>query len=145
MPPKTVRVAQTTQHAMLAAAAVAWPREMAGLVGGQRVGTGCIVRAFAPLRAAACDAHHFEVPAAEFAATEAALRTAGHPWLGFVHSHPHGTAAPSHKDLAELWHDCLQLVVAVGPGTTAAVGAFWLSSRGAVALPILELETGCPR
>lgn len=102
-------------------AAQAAPREFIGVLAGHRDGDDLYVAACRVLPNTAADDAHFEVPAPAFAQQEAALRAQGLAWLGFVHSHPTGPPTLSPRDRAQLWRDCLQLLV-VGDDVRAFTG-----------------------
>jgi proteasome lid subunit RPN8/RPN11 len=119
------------------AAAQAAPREMVGLLAG--AGDAFAIERFVPVAGATCTEDHFVMPAAVFAAAEAACRARGERWLGFAHSHPQGGVALSPTDRACLWRDCLQLVVARGDGTTQ-VAAYWLTEDRVHTLAIVRAK-----
>jgi proteasome lid subunit RPN8/RPN11 len=89
--------------------------EIVGLLGGHRSPHVFDVRVFWPLAVSIPARDRFAVAGAEFARAEAQLRTVGHCWLGFAHSHPSGELGPSATDRRELWRDCLQLIAVPGP------------------------------
>lgn len=124
-----------------AAALAAWPGEFVGLLGGERDPARCGLRiaAFVPLAAATTTADAFAVPPPAFARAEAELRARGAPWLGFVHSHPDGVAAPSQRDQRELWRHCVQMIVATTRAGEPRIAAYWFDDRGAHPF---ALETG---
>src|SRR5262245_8503027 len=119
------------------AAALAAPLEMVGLLAG--AGDALTVERFVPVAGAICTEDCFVMPAAVFAAAEAACRARGERWLGFAHSHPCSSAALSATDRVTLWRDCLQLVVARGVGTTQ-IAAYWLSKDRIDTLAIVRAE-----
>ena len=86
-------------------------REFVGLLAGERTASQWRVTAMLPLPNLATGNDAFVVDPVAFAAAEAALRTAGFAWLGFVHSHPTSSAAMSAVDRECLWRGCLQLIV----------------------------------
>lgn len=135
MAPASIELSAASAQALTGAARAAWPLEMVGLLGGTVArrpdGDVWLVQHFLPLPGAACARDRFAVTPHHFATGEAELRGMGLAWLGFAHSHPDGAAAPSARDRAELWRDCLQLIVAVhGERDTARersvqLAAFW--------------------
>lgn len=110
-------------------------REFVAALGGHRDGEHLHVVAVRALPNRAGRGDRFRVDPVAFAAAEQALRTAGTPWLGFVHSHPHGPPMPSATDRAELWRDCLQWIAAPD-GDAVAVRAFWFTGERAAELPL---------
>jgi len=123
------------------------PREMVGLLAG--TGGAFAVERFVPVVGATCTEDRFTIPAAVFAAAEAACRARGERWLGFAHSHPQGSTALSAADRASLWRDCLQLVVVPGTGVpdgTTQLGAYWLTKDRVDTLAIVRAarETAGP-
>ena len=123
MRPDAVHVDAPLYAAAVAGATRAWPREFAAIVGGQWSAARAIVRAIEPL-ASTGNEREFAVDAAVFASAEADLRARGLQWLGFLHSHPGGTAALSLRDRRELWRGCVQIVVAV-TAAGAAITKAW--------------------
>lgn len=111
--------------AIAAMARAAAPRELVGLLGGPACGARRIEQ-FVPLPPECGGPHGFHVAAHEFAVAEAVLRGRGARWLGFVHSHPVGTAQLSHRDRRELWRECLQLVVGAASSAAPTFAAWWL-------------------
>ena len=106
-----LRISAAVRRAIARAVAAAHPREMVGAVAGASADDGAIITAFEPLPNVAGGEDRFGVDPLAFAAVEAGLRDRGHALLGFVHSHPDGSAEPSATDRRELWRDCLQLIV----------------------------------
>ena len=143
MLPRSVRLLPPVHDAMCAAAVAAMPREFAGILGGARSDGEITVHRMTALPAGATE-DHFDVPAAAFAAGEAELRALGCTWVGFAHSHPRGAAAPSLRDRASLWRDCLQLIVAVRANLTPHTAAFWLTAHAAVPLPLHVVTEATP-
>lgn len=70
----------------------------------------------------------FAVDPVVFAVAEAGIRREGLDWLGFAHSHPGDRAEPSARDLAQLWHGCLQVIV--GGEELQDLRAYWLHDDG---------------
>ena len=138
MPPTAVRLAPATHAAIQDAARAAWPREIVGVLGGGRDGDDLFVCWFQAMATAGCDEDRFVVAPADFARAEAEVRARGFSWLGFVHSHPRGSAAPSLQDRRELWPHCLQLILAATPSSPPRFGAYW---RDGATFADLELHT----
>ncbi|HZN41421.1 MAG TPA: Mov34/MPN/PAD-1 family protein [Planctomycetota bacterium] len=134
---RTVVLSDDARAALERAAAEAAPREMVGLLAGT---SAFAVERFVPVAGAACTEDHFTMPAAVFAAAEAACRARGERWLGFAHSHPRGSTALSAADRAFLWRDCLQLVVVPGGDGTTRIGAYWLTKDRVDTLAIGRAE-----
>jgi len=146
MRPSAVHVEPAIWCAALERATAAWPREFVAILGGTSRGDVAFVAAVEPL-AAASTGDAFAVDAVTFARAEAALRANGHAWLGFLHSHPDGAAAPSTRDRRELWQDCVQIVVATARGRDAWANAFRIGDGGVVPLPLhaAPAALGAPR
>lgn len=106
----------------------AWPHELVAVLGGARIDDIARIDTVLVLANSAAVSHgEFAVEALAFARSEHQLRRDGRQWLGFAHSHPRGTAAPSARDRRELWRDCLQLILATGsPHDEPSVCAFVL-------------------
>ena len=136
MPPASTCLDPAVHRSIVQAAIDAWPLETAGVLGGHRDHDAILVDRFLPTANAAGSADGFAVTPTDFASAEAALRATGRVWLGFVHSHPDGAAAPSDRDRRELWRQCLHLVVGVDGRGCARVCAFWLDGDGCPALPL---------
>ncbi|MBX3464853.1 MAG: Mov34/MPN/PAD-1 family protein [Planctomycetes bacterium] len=135
MRPARVRLAASAWQPIAANTAAAWPREMVAVLGGRREGEAAVVEAIVALTGAG-GTRGFAADPVRFLAAEASLRAAGWAWLGFVHSHPGGTAAPSALDRATLWRGCIQLVVGGVDPTRLQVGAYWLDESVPHPLPL---------
>ena len=135
MSSRPVVLTDAARSALARAAAEAAPREMVGLLCG--AGDALTVERFVPVAGASCTEDRFAMPAAVFAAAEAACRARGERWLGFAHSHPRGGTALSATDRASLWRDCLQLVVVPA---TRQIGAYWLTEDRVDTLAIVCAE-----
>lgn len=120
-----VWLAVAAQRAIERQALGAWPGEMVAALGGRRTGAALVIERIVPFAGAGGDGG-FAVPPAEFLAAEARLQHLGARWLGFVHSHPGGAAAPSARDRHELWRGCVQLIVGGARRDRLQTGAFWL-------------------
>ncbi len=139
--PRYVSIAAAVHTTLRRAFLTATPREFVGLLGGVRTTDSLGVTHFEPLPNAAIDTDSFTVDAVHFAAGEATLRHRGCTWLGFVHSHAHGSAQPSARDRTQLWRDCLQLIVGSGGpnGRGIDVRAFWFFASHYATLPIASV------
>ncbi|HEU4418461.1 MAG TPA: Mov34/MPN/PAD-1 family protein [Planctomycetota bacterium] len=139
MSSRTVVLSDGAWAALARAAAEAAPFEMVGLLAG--AGDALVVDRFVPVVGATCSEDRFTMPAAVFAAAEAALRARGERWLGFAHSHPRGSTALSAADRACLWRNCMQLVVVPSPGDGATeIRAWWLTEDRIDTLAIVRAE-----
>lgn len=111
--------------------------EFIGLLGGARATAWLRVECLIPLSNQAARTDCFAVDPLAFANAEHAIRQAGASWLGFVHSHPHGQVGLSTTDRAQLWRDCVQLIVARRALGELAVAGYWLTERGSQTLTLL--------
>lgn len=95
----TLAVPRSVIERLTAEAARAHPRECCGLLLGEPDGS-----AIAAVRPAANVAHeperHFEIDPVALIAAHKTERAGGPRLLGYYHSHPTGTAAPSARDRA---------------------------------------------
>lgn len=82
---------------IIAAAARAHPHEACGLLLGQGA---AITGAQATINIAPLPDRHFEIDPAALIAAHRGTRTGGPAILGYFHSHPKGSAAPSPTDAA---------------------------------------------
>lgn len=140
MLPRTVHLPTSMARALHAAAIAAAPREFVALLGGDAGADRLTIDRW---HALPNDAHvdgRFLVPPAAFASAEAATRATGHRWLGFVHSHPRGTAQLSGTDRTTLWRGCVQLVLGLRPAASdePVIRAFWLHGDAAESLPLVS-------
>jgi proteasome lid subunit RPN8/RPN11 len=125
-PAVTVTIDPGVLARLRAAHGAAGAHEVVGALGGWRTRAGWRVAAFVALPNVAADpAAAFAVAPDTFVAAHAALARAGTPWIGFVHGHPRGAAAPSAADHAALWRDGLQLIVAGPPERTELRAWHW--------------------
>jgi proteasome lid subunit RPN8/RPN11 len=135
MPPTTVELAHGARRTIQSAVRGAWPLEMVAALGGvQRGATVAIERVVAFAGAGGGDG--FAVSPVAFLAAAASLRASGCDWLGFVHSHPGGVAAPSQRDRVMLWHGCVQLIAGGDAPERLQLAAFWLDDEGVRPLPL---------
>jgi proteasome lid subunit RPN8/RPN11 len=109
---RTVRIARSALDAIVEHARTAMPAECCGLL----LGTGTAVAEAAPTPNVSDDPNRFFIePRAHIAARRAA-RERGLEVLGFYHSHPHSSPAPSVTDLLEAsYPDHLYLIVGFTP------------------------------
>lgn len=130
-----VTIDQAAHQRLLELARAALPREFVAALGGALRDGEATVDEVLPLPNVAADDDTFAVDPLAFARAEHELARRGHRWLGFVHSHPRGAAAPSSRDREQLWPHCLQLIAAPRPDApTVPLAAFVL--RDAVAHPL---------
>jgi len=131
-----LQLAATARAAIERACRAAWPREVVALLGGNGGDVGpWRVDAVEVLADARTSGDAFDVDAVAFARGEHALRERGRRFVGFVHSHPGGAAAPSVRDRQQLWSDCVQMIAATdGDGVT--LRAFRLRGERVEPLPI---------
>lgn len=121
---------------LLQLARAAAPRECVAALGGTVHDGHASVTAARPLPNAARGDDAFAVDPIAFCRADRALTRRDRRWLGFVHSHARGAAAPSARDRQQLWPDCLQLIVAAGADGDARVAAFVLRDGAPRALPL---------
>jgi proteasome lid subunit RPN8/RPN11 len=140
MCPDEVQLEVTARQAIEHRVRAAWPLEMVAAVGGQRVGRVLRIDQIVPFEGAGSD-DGFVVPPTAFLAAASCLQLARAPWLGFVHSHPGGSPAPSARDRRELWRGCVQLIVGGARRDELQTAAFWL--QGDTCTP-LRLTQPCP-
>ncbi|MFT4839806.1 MAG: proteasome lid subunit RPN8/RPN11 [Candidatus Azotimanducaceae bacterium] len=107
---------EAAEATLLRAAQAAAPREIAAVLGGCVVGATAQVRRVLMLpNEAVDDQASFAVDGVAFTQCEHELRRGGDTFLGFAHSHPHGSTAPSIRDREQLWTECVQVIT---DGTT---------------------------
>lgn len=129
-----VRIEPDTLSELRAAAAAAWPREMAGILGGRVTRKGVWVTTFVACQSGSPSA--FQIPPEQFAAAEGQLRDGDREFLGFVHSHPGGAAHPSQQDLDAAWPGSLHLVLGGAQVDRIDVRAFRVTAGIATPLPL---------
>jgi proteasome lid subunit RPN8/RPN11 len=135
--PHAVTIAPEVHAALLRAHRAAGTREFAGALAGRTTAAGAHVARYAPLANAAAGADRFRVDPHAFVRALDALERDGARWLGFVHGHPRGPAAPSAVDAAELWRDCLHLIVGAATGCSGhEVRGFHWSHGGFREVPL---------
>ena len=144
LPPARVELPAELQQDLLRAARAALPREFVAALGGRRGPDGWHLDAKLPLPNVANAADRFEVPPAAFAAAEAELRQRQLVWLGFVHSHPDGSAAPSGVDHDQLWWHCLQCIVSVPRSGGGRLECHWCDAAGCRTLPLTRPAAVAP-
>jgi proteasome lid subunit RPN8/RPN11 len=102
---------QAAEALLLHAARVAAPREIVAVLGGCIAGANAQVRQVVMLPNDAIDgAASFAVDSVAFSQCEHELRNGGDTFLGFAHSHPNGSTAPSIRDREQLWTECVQMI-----------------------------------
>jgi proteasome lid subunit RPN8/RPN11 len=140
MPPSEVLLDAAVHGAILRHAADSMPFEMAGALGGHLDGGRPVVDRWLPLGLLQRGTADFRADAVAFARAEATLRAEDRRWHGFVHSHPGAATEPSKRDRAELWRDCVQLIVGAG----GEMRAFWLDggSLCELGLRIVAMQQG---
>jgi proteasome lid subunit RPN8/RPN11 len=126
MRPSEVRLTVAAQQAIERGTNASWPREMVAALGGRRCADVVLVEQVVPFPTAG-EHDSFLVPPASFLDAERRIRRAGGRWLGFVHSHPGGAAAPSARDRAELWRACVQMIVGGARREALCAAAFWFA------------------
>lgn len=131
----SVRMDHEVRTALLRSTANAADREFVGVLAGERTAAHWRITAVRPLPNLAPTDDAFVVDATAFAVAEGALRAEGLEWLGFVHSHPHGSPALSAIDREQLWRGCLQLLIGGGPAA-GEVRAFFGDAQGWHCLPL---------
>jgi proteasome lid subunit RPN8/RPN11 len=110
---------------LVAAAQAAFPRECCGLVEGVVEGRAARALALHPATNLSRDADRFELDPAEQFRLLRALRGTGRDIIGCYHSHPHGRAEPSPRDLAGAGEDnFVWLIAGVAPGAVPVLAAF---------------------
>ena len=106
---------------LLRATAAAAPRECAAVLGGSRGPGRASITQLVEVPNVGRGEDAFAVDPVDFARAERAITRRGLTFLGFAHSHPRGAAAPSLRDLKELWTGCFHLIAGA-----SQVRAFWL-------------------
>lgn len=104
-----------------AEAKAAHPHECCGLIEGWREDGIFHVSALHPARNLSSQAERFEIDPADHLAASRAARANGHALIGCYHSHPHGAAKPSARDLAGAGEDNFVWLIAGDEGLRAFV------------------------
>jgi proteasome lid subunit RPN8/RPN11 len=87
----------------------AYPMEGCGLLSGRRH-----VERFIPVKNISESSAEYEMDPAELIATLRKVREAGEGLLAIYHSHPHGPAAPSKKDIERAYYpEAAHLIVSL--------------------------------
>ena len=141
--PGRVLILAATRVAIANAMHDARPREGCGVLTGWWRQDPCIA-AFAPLDNRDQGTDRFEADPAAFLRVCVAAERRGLTVLGFVHSHPNGTTAPSRRDAELLWRQSLQLIAAPHDDGSCPIEAFWHGADDFVRLPILEQPANRP-
>lgn len=113
------RLRLAARHSMLAHARAAAARESCGvLLGRQDDGGGRLIEAAVPVvNHAPAATHAYMIPARRIREIEWDARARGLDVVGFFHSHPDGSIAPSATDLAHAWPWYTYVIVPLGPGS----------------------------
>jgi proteasome lid subunit RPN8/RPN11 len=107
----SMKCTQEAEALLLQAARTTAPREIAAVLGGSVIGTSAHVRRVMMLpNNAVAGETSFAVDGVEFSRCEHELRNSGDTFLGFAHSHPVGSTAPSIRDREQLWTECVQMI-----------------------------------
>jgi proteasome lid subunit RPN8/RPN11 len=95
---------QVFQHAK-----TAFPNEGCGLLVGRQTGDR-----FIPVKNVSASAQEYDMDPAELIAALRGLRETGERLIAIFHSHPHGPAAPSKKDIDRAYYpDAAHLIVSL--------------------------------
>jgi proteasome lid subunit RPN8/RPN11 len=119
---------------VIAHAKTAYPREACGLIGGMKpsLAGGRLI----PMTNVAQTASEFEMDPAELIKTLRDLRNAGEELVAIYHSHPHGPAQPSKKDVQRAYYpQAAHLIVSLAEPECPRVGAFRIVNG-----EVLEIE-----
>jgi len=128
--------ARAVLDAVVAHAHAEAPRECCGIL----LGDGRAIRAAAPARNLAASATRYLIDPEDHIRIRRDARGRGLAVVGFYHSHPNGTPAPSATDLAEAsYDDCVWLIVGLGKDVGTAL--FTIRNQVATELP-LEVADG---
>lgn len=117
MAPPRLLLAPAQRRRLRELAEAAWPQEACGLIEGS-VGPGP-VRVAALHRLANVDAEPergYTIDPEAFLYLEHGARDRGRAIVGVWHSHPHGEATPSPRDLAQAWPGWSYLIAGVTKG-----------------------------
>ena len=107
------------------------PEECCGVLVGRRDGESTRVqRVLASENAAPQPETRFEIPPEVLLSAQQGARRQSLEVVGYYHSHPRGSAAPSKKDRAEAWPGVSYLIVAPGCAPAIEVRSWRLGSEG---------------
>ncbi len=113
---------------MIQHATAAYPREGCGLL----VGRGPAER-FIPMKNISSSPAEFEMEPAELISVLRNLRGTGEQLIGIYHSHPHGPAEPSRKDIERAYYpEAAQLIVSLSDQEHPQTAAFRIIDGAAV-------------
>lgn len=140
-PPLRVAVRAHVADALLAASLRAAPCEIGALLTGRRDGDTLHVEDAAMLDNIAIDPEQrFAADELQFLRSLSEHEARGLAFLGFAHSHPHGSASPSTTDIRDAWHSTLLILVAPHAEEGARIHAHWRDRSFCVALALLPAE-----
>jgi [CysO sulfur-carrier protein]-S-L-cysteine hydrolase len=118
-----------------------WPdAEVCGLLAGK---DGVAELALRTLNAAPNPPTEYEIAPAELFAAMRVIREAGFTLVGIYHSHLHGDASPSARDIAEATYPDAAYVIAVASETGEVRARAWSLRSGAASELAIEV-TGPP-
>ncbi len=144
-----LRLTDLQLDVMRAAAAEAHPEEACGILVGRPVdsGAGVVARVVPTRNASTGDrTNRYEIPPADLVREQRESRREGTRILGFYHSHPDGTAAPSSHDRGLAWPEYIYVIVPVRDGVASEPRAWQLADdRSAFAEVGIELFSGSIR
>ena len=152
-PRRRVAIAAAALRDLRTAFAAARPLEGCGLLGGtvrRHEGDEVIevieVTRFLAVENAARSRDRFVIRPPDFAAALALVEHGGSRLVGYAHSHPDGTAAPSEQDRRELWPHQVHLIAAPHADGRCDVAAFWAASaeKPRAARNVAERRCRCP-
>ena len=135
-PPCRVRLMPAAAKAIVQAMHAARPAEGCGLLGGYH-GAETAIAACLPLPNRHRDANGFDVDPLTFLRAQAELEHRGMAVVGFVHSHPDGTTAPSHRDCESAWRRTVQLIAAPLADGRCPIAAFWFVDASFARIPVV--------
>lgn len=138
-PPRQVRLLPEAAKAITGAMHAASPQEGCGLLGGYR-DLDTVIAAYLPLANQHPTADGFAVDPVMFLRASADLERRGLAVVGFVHSHPNGTTAPSERDCASAWRHTVQLIAAPTADGRCPISAFWFADGRFARIPLVTSE-----
>jgi proteasome lid subunit RPN8/RPN11 len=107
------------------------PEECCGVLVGRRDGESTRVqRVLASENAAPHPETQFEIPPELLLSVQRSARRESLEVVGYYHSHPRGSAAPSRTDRAEAWPGVSYLIVAPAGAPAVEVRSWRLGSEG---------------